>query len=111
VFDVFANLGASDDQLDFPVLYASAREGWASASLPPPGQPPPDASMAPLLEALVKYVPPPPSESLQGVHKLSTAVLLAYLPPKKSKGGACQVAFLRCCMLCCHAGGGYFRSG
>ncbi|KAI3431850.1 hypothetical protein D9Q98_010602 [Chlorella vulgaris] len=65
VFDVFANLGASDDQLDFPVLYASAREGWASASLPPPGQPPPDASMAPLLEALVKYVPPPPSESLQ----------------------------------------------
>ncbi|GMI86709.1 EMBRYO DEFECTIVE 2785 [Hibiscus trionum] len=30
VFDLFANLGATEEQLDFPVLYASAKEGWAS---------------------------------------------------------------------------------
>ncbi|MEM0944701.1 MAG: GTP-binding protein, partial [Pseudomonadota bacterium] len=29
VFDLFANLGASDEQLDFPALYASGRSGWA----------------------------------------------------------------------------------
>ncbi|XP_021745292.1 uncharacterized protein LOC110711227 isoform X2 [Chenopodium quinoa] len=30
VFDLFANLGATEEQLDFPVLYASVKEGWAS---------------------------------------------------------------------------------
>ncbi|KAL4439803.1 hypothetical protein ABPG75_002804 [Micractinium tetrahymenae] len=64
VFDVFAHLGANDDQLDFPVLYASAREGWASRSLPPPGQAPADASMAPLLDTLLQHVPPPPAQHL-----------------------------------------------
>jgi GTP-binding protein len=33
VFDMFANLGANDEQLDFPVLYASGRSGWADTSL------------------------------------------------------------------------------
>ena len=33
VFDLFANLGANDDQLDFPILYASGRSGWADESL------------------------------------------------------------------------------
>ena len=59
VFDVFHHLGATEEQLDFPVLYASAREGWASPELPPPGQRPPGASMAPLLAALAEHVPPP----------------------------------------------------
>ena len=36
VFDLFANLGANDDQLDFPVLYASGRSGWADDSLEGP---------------------------------------------------------------------------
>uniref|UniRef100_UPI0037505F2E GTP-binding protein n=1 Tax=Cypionkella sp. TaxID=2811411 RepID=UPI0037505F2E len=36
VFDLFANLGADDDQLDFPVLYASGRAGWADADLDGP---------------------------------------------------------------------------
>ena len=132
IFDLFAQLGATEEQLDFPVLYASAREvqswfnvpallgplhpsqsckhgacshapihmqgmqapglclrssycisayglsgresialesdarfsrmggqGWASTSLPPPGQRPADASVAPLLDAIVARVPPP----------------------------------------------------
>eukprot|EP00249_Psilotum_nudum_P022715 c28620_g1_i1 orf=1236-2924(-) len=58
VFDLFANLGASDEQLDFPVLYASAKEGWASQMFvkDPSGE---ERSMAPLLDTIVKHVPPP----------------------------------------------------
>jgi GTP-binding protein len=54
-FDLFDNLGASDDQLDFPVIYASALRGYAS-----------DASnvregdMTPLFQAIVDRVAPPP---------------------------------------------------
>ena len=36
VFDLFANLGANDEQLDFPILYASGRSGWADESLEGP---------------------------------------------------------------------------
>ena len=36
VFDLFANLGADDEQLDFPILYASGRSGWADESLEGP---------------------------------------------------------------------------
>ncbi|KAF5948265.1 hypothetical protein HYC85_014222 [Camellia sinensis] len=43
VFDLFANLGATEEQLDFPVLYASAKEGWASSIFTK--NPPDDVSM------------------------------------------------------------------
>ncbi|XVF60916.1 hypothetical protein PTKIN_Ptkin08bG0086400 [Pterospermum kingtungense] len=58
VFDLFANLGATDEQLDFPVLYASAKEGWASSTFtkdPPAGA----KNMSQLLDAIVSHVPPP----------------------------------------------------
>ncbi|XP_047316323.1 50S ribosomal subunit assembly factor BipA [Impatiens glandulifera] len=58
VFDLFANLGATEEQLDFPVLYASAKEGWASSTYtksPPDGE----KNMAQLLDAIVKHVPSP----------------------------------------------------
>lgn len=35
IFDLFALQGASEEQLDFPLLYASGRAGWASTELPP----------------------------------------------------------------------------
>ncbi|MGP1394558.1 MAG: translational GTPase TypA [Inquilinaceae bacterium] len=54
-FDLFAALDATDDQLDFPVLYSSAKQGWAAAE-PEPGTNP---SMAPLLDLIVKHVPAP----------------------------------------------------
>ncbi|XP_042520985.1 50S ribosomal subunit assembly factor BipA [Macadamia integrifolia] len=58
VFDLFANLGASEDQLDFPVLYASAKEGWASSTFTK--DPPDDAkNMSQLLDAILNHVPPP----------------------------------------------------
>ncbi|XP_058100650.1 uncharacterized protein LOC131245306 [Magnolia sinica] len=58
VFDLFANLGASEEQLDFPVLYASAKEGWASSTFTK--DPSDDTrNMSELLDAIIRYVPPP----------------------------------------------------
>jgi GTP-binding protein len=54
IFDLFANLGATDQQLDFPVLYGSGRNGWMS---PDPG--PPNTDLTPLFELIVRHVPPP----------------------------------------------------
>jgi GTP-binding protein len=54
VFDLFVELKANDEQLDFPIIYASAKNGFAMRELH-------DASedMTPLFEAIVKHVPPP----------------------------------------------------
>ena len=54
VFDLFANLGASDEQLDFPHLYASGRSGWADDSLDGPRK-----DLTALFELVVKHVPAP----------------------------------------------------
>ena len=58
VFDLFDRLGATDEQLDFPVIYASALNGVAG---PEPDQLAED--MSPLLEMIVARVPPPPADS------------------------------------------------
>jgi GTP-binding protein len=50
-FDLFDKLGAAEDQLDFPVIYASALEGWASLTAER------GADMAPLFEAILTHVP------------------------------------------------------
>uniref|UniRef100_A0A803M6K2 Tr-type G domain-containing protein n=1 Tax=Chenopodium quinoa TaxID=63459 RepID=A0A803M6K2_CHEQI len=58
VFDLFANLGATEEQLDFPVLYASAKEGWASSEYTK--SPPEEAkNMSDLLDTIVRHVTPP----------------------------------------------------
>jgi GTP-binding protein len=54
VFDLFAALDASDEQLDFPILYGSAKQGWMAMS--PEGE---RDSMAPLFDLVLKHVPPP----------------------------------------------------
>jgi GTP-binding protein len=51
VFDLFAALDATDEQLDFPTLYASAKEGWAIESLDDP-----KTDLAPLFNAILKHV-------------------------------------------------------
>ena len=56
-FDLFDKLGATDEQLDFPVIYASALQGWAS--LDPTKV---EADMTALFEAVLQYVPAPRSE-------------------------------------------------
>jgi GTP-binding protein len=63
VFDLFVELGADDETLDFPVLYASGRAGTASWSLEKPG-----TDIIPVFEALLKHVPAPhgdPDKPLQ----------------------------------------------
>ncbi len=54
VFDLFDGLGATDEQLDFPILYCSALEGYATLDLTQPSK-----TFAPLLDVIVKYVPSP----------------------------------------------------
>ena len=54
VFDLFANLDADDEQLDFPTLYASGRAGWATETLEDPRD-----GLAPLFDLIVSHVPAP----------------------------------------------------
>jgi GTP-binding protein len=56
-FDLFASLGASDEQLDFPHLYASGKQGWAVSDLADPRE-----SLGPLFETIVRHVPAPAAE-------------------------------------------------
>ncbi len=58
VFDLFAALDASDEQLDFPILYGSGRDGWMAGS--PEG--PSDQGLAPLFDMVLKHVPSPKVE-------------------------------------------------
>ena len=53
-FDLFAALGASDEQLDFDILYAAGRDGWAARAIEDPHE-----DLAPLFETIVKRVPAP----------------------------------------------------
>jgi GTP-binding protein len=54
VFDLFAALDANDEQLDFPMLYASGRQGWATDSLDGERN-----DLSPLFDLIVRHVPPP----------------------------------------------------
>ncbi|PZR73193.1 MAG: translational GTPase TypA, partial [Chthoniobacterales bacterium] len=54
VFDLFVELKATDEQLDFPIIYASAKEGFAIRELHENNE-----DMTPLFESIVKHVPPP----------------------------------------------------
>ncbi|MBT5809580.1 MAG: translational GTPase TypA [Rhodospirillaceae bacterium] len=57
VFDLFTSLDANDDQLDFPTLFGSAKEGWAA--LEPEG---PKTDMAPLFDLIWSHVSPPQAD-------------------------------------------------
>lgn len=57
ILDLFIELGADEDQLDFPVVYASGRDGYAS--LDPAAR---EGTMQPLVDAILKYVPAPEGE-------------------------------------------------
>ncbi len=71
VFDLFAALDATDEQLDFPILYGSGKNGWMADS--------PDAShdvgMKPLFELVLKHVAPPVTE--EGAFRLLGTILEA----------------------------------
>ena len=54
IFDLFSNLDATDEQLDFPILYGSGRDGWMAES--PEG---PKVDLGPMFDLVLKHVPPP----------------------------------------------------
>ena len=57
IFDLFANLDATDEQLDFPVLYGSGRDGWMADNPAGPRQ-----DLSPMLDLVLTHVPPPTVE-------------------------------------------------
>ena len=63
IYDLFIDLDATEQQLDFPILYAIARDGIAKTSLDDPSE-----NLQPLFEAILKHIPPPggdPADVLQ----------------------------------------------
>jgi len=71
VFDLFAALDATDEQLDFPTLYGSAKQGWMATSLEGSH----DDGMKPLFDLVLRHVPPPQVE--EGPFKLLGTIIEA----------------------------------
>ena len=69
-FDLFDKLGATDEQLDFPVIYASALNGYATTDLQQPG-----TDMRPMFDAILKHVPAPDAACVEGGLQLQIAAL------------------------------------
>ncbi len=66
-FDLFVSLDANEEQLDFPVLYASGRSGWASKDIDGPRE-----NLNPLLDLIIKHVKPTNLDKTQPFAMLST---------------------------------------
>ena len=69
VFDLFVNLNANDEQLDFPVLYASGRNGWAVKDMNDEKK-----DLTPLFELICSYVPEPNCEPNKPFSMLATTL-------------------------------------
>jgi GTP-binding protein len=70
VFDLFAALDATDEQLDFPILYGSAKEGWMAPSLEGPKE-----SMAPLFDLVIRHVATPATD--EGLFRMLGTIIEA----------------------------------
>jgi len=71
VFDLFASLDATEEQLDFPVLYASGRDGWCCPDLDGPRE-----NLHPMLDLILAHVPAPKVE-VGGKFKMLATILNA----------------------------------
>jgi len=60
IYDLFIDLDATEDQLDFPILYAIARDGIAKTSLDAPSE-----NLKPLFEAILQHIPPPGGDAAE----------------------------------------------
>ena len=65
VFELFMSLNATDEQLDFPFIYCSAKEGYAKVELDHVA-----GTMEPLFDAIVKHIPPPRAKAGEGFQVL-----------------------------------------
>src|ERR1041384_2684689 len=74
VFDLLIELGAEDHALDFPIVYASGKNGWATREWPvPEGKPRPD-TLRDVFEAIIKEVPAPPADTSKPLQVLITNI-------------------------------------
>ena len=71
VFDLFAALDATDEQLDFPILYGSAKQGWMAKDV----EGPKDQGMKPLFDLVMSHVPAPAVE--EGEFRMLATILEA----------------------------------
>ena len=69
IFDLFVALGATDEQLDFPTLYASGRQGWANFSLEGERK-----DLSPLYDLVLRHVPAPTIETRDQFRMLVTTL-------------------------------------
>ena len=69
VFDLLVQLNANDCALDFPVIYASAKQGWATTDLAVP-----NSDMRPVFEAILAHVPPPKNDRTAPLQMLVTTL-------------------------------------
>ena len=69
VFDLFVELEANDDALDFPVIYASAKEGWATTDLSKPNK-----NIKPVYEAIIHSIPAPKADPDKPLQMLVTSL-------------------------------------
>lgn len=67
VFDLFVSLDANDEQLDFPILYASGRDGWCVKELDEPRE-----NLSPLLDLVLEHVPAPSGDNSAPFAMLAT---------------------------------------
>ena len=69
VQDLFLDTAKSADQLDFPILYSSARDGYAIKDLDSP-----KSDMGPLLDAIIEHIPPPKGDTDASLQMLVAAL-------------------------------------
>jgi GTP-binding protein len=90
IFDLFASLGASDEQLEFPVIYASAKQGFATRTIDGPRD-----SLAPLLDLIVEAAPAARGDTDQPlcmqIATLAYDDFLGFLAIGRVDTGSCKV--------------------
>jgi GTP-binding protein len=70
IFDLFIALNANDDQLDFPIIFASGRDGWASLKIDEKGN-----SLDPIFKKIIEYVPHPQQAHNDGKFRFLATML------------------------------------
>jgi GTP-binding protein len=97
VFDLFVSLNATDEQLDFPFVYCSAKAGYAKTDLDQPA-----TSMEPLFEAIIRHIPPPRARAGEGfqvlVANLDYSDYLGRIAFGKIVSGKVRVGQPACCL-------------
>jgi GTP-binding protein len=97
VFDLFMSLNATDEQLDFPFVYCSAKQGYAKVELEHV-----TGTMEPLFEMIIKHIPPPRAKAGEGfqvlVANLDYSDYLGRIAFGKIVEGKVKVGEAACCL-------------